>query len=132
MRQFQPVGVARELNGRERQTLRRLIDAERRRRIRWEAEPRCARCGIEIVDRDDGGYRYAAGCPTCADRRAKHRQRSRSAMLNRATDGGQVKVVIGTTVRPQHDRRLRPLRVHGDHLQDTEAHRQRLRRRQSE
>lgn len=58
----------------EREMLRRLIDQARRARISWEADARCAGCGVEMVDADSE-QRYLPGCRTCADRRAKHRQR---------------------------------------------------------
>jgi hypothetical protein len=61
------------------QELRRLIDAERRRRIRWDSEARCAGCAVELIDPDSGEQRYVAGCRTCADRRCKHRARERAA-----------------------------------------------------
>jgi hypothetical protein len=59
----------------EREALRRLIDGARRARIVWEADARCAGCGVEMVDAE-GEQRYVPGCRTCADRRAKHRSRA--------------------------------------------------------
>jgi hypothetical protein len=55
-----------------------MVDAARRRTIKWDAEPRCAGCGVELVDGDTGAHRYIAGCSTCADRRSKHRRRDAS------------------------------------------------------
>lgn len=71
----------RQLSCSDRGTLRRLIDSERRLRIRWQAEPRCVGCGVELVDPDSGEYRYAAGCSTCSDRRSKHGHRARLSAL---------------------------------------------------
>jgi hypothetical protein len=64
----------------QRELLRRLIDHERRARIRWQADRRCVGCGVEIEDRESGEFRYLAGCRTCADRRAKHRLRERQTL----------------------------------------------------
>lgn len=43
--------------------------------IDWDADARCAGCGVERIDRDSAEPRYVGGCRTCADRRTKHRRR---------------------------------------------------------
>lgn len=58
-----------------RHSLRLAIDRAVRTRIDWQAEPRCAGCGVEQLDEDSGAYRYVPGCPTCSDRASKHRCR---------------------------------------------------------
>lgn len=60
-----------------RQSLRLEIDRAVRSRIDWEAELRCAGCGVEQIDPDTGAYRYVDGCPTCTDRRGKRQLRVR-------------------------------------------------------
>jgi hypothetical protein len=66
-----------------REALRRALDAHARARIDWQAEPRCAGCGVEQSDPWSEQYRYVPGCPTCTDRRHKHcaRAAARSEQL---------------------------------------------------
>lgn len=64
-----------------RHSLRLAIDRAVRARIDWDAEPRCAGCGVEQADPDSGAYRYVPGCPTCSDRASKHRQRTSEPSL---------------------------------------------------
>lgn len=59
-----------------RQSLRLAIDRAVRERINWQADPRCAGCGVEQIDSHSGQHRYVAGCGTCSDRASKHRQRT--------------------------------------------------------
>jgi hypothetical protein len=59
----------------ERETLRRTIDRARRAAIDWDADPRCAGCGVELAQAISDAPRYVAGCGTCSDRRSKHRRR---------------------------------------------------------
>ena len=60
-----------------REALRRAVDRAVRARIVWDAEARCAGCGVEQIDPWSGVYRYVTGCRTCAHRASKHRQRAR-------------------------------------------------------
>jgi len=54
-----------------------MIDGARRAAIDWDADVRCAGCGVEHVDSDSGEFRSVSGCRTCADRRSGRQRRSR-------------------------------------------------------
>jgi hypothetical protein len=74
---FDAVHSARSpLRSRERMRLRLLVDHAVRERIRWQDEPRCIGCGVELRDRDTGMLRYSGGCRSCSDRRCKHQSRN--------------------------------------------------------
>jgi hypothetical protein len=66
------------VTGELRQRLRVEIDAARRARIDWSAEPRCRGCGIEIADAWSGDPLYTTGCRCCSERRATRAKRERT------------------------------------------------------